>query len=132
GLFVPAGTPEAVGAKLRDAAKAAGNDATFQGALAKVETPLQYLDQPQVPAFWGKDAQKLAEGGNRVGEEEGTRGDVPTSDSHPLSPRPDSPARRSPRPTRSSPLSSTVSSSGRSTSIPNSPPSSASTATGTG
>ena len=70
GLFVPAGTPDAVIAKLREAAKAAVNDATFQGSLAKVETPIQYLDQPQFRAFWDADAKKLAEVVKRIGKVE--------------------------------------------------------------
>ena len=41
GLFVPAGTPEPVVAKLREAAKFAVNDAAFQSSLAKLETPIQ-------------------------------------------------------------------------------------------
>jgi tripartite-type tricarboxylate transporter receptor subunit TctC len=70
GLFVPAGTPEPVIAKLRDAAKAAVADATFQGALAKVETPIQYLDQPQFQRFWDADARKLADVVKRIGKVE--------------------------------------------------------------
>ena len=70
GLFVPAGTPEPVVAKLREAAKAAVADATFQAALAKVETPIQYLDQPQFQRFWDTDARKLAEVVKRIGKVE--------------------------------------------------------------
>jgi tripartite-type tricarboxylate transporter receptor subunit TctC len=70
GLFVPAGTPDAIVAKLRDAAKAAVNDATFQASLAKVETPIQYLDQPQFQTFWDADAKKLAEVVKRIGKVE--------------------------------------------------------------
>jgi tripartite-type tricarboxylate transporter receptor subunit TctC len=70
GLFVPAGTPDAVVAKLREAARAAVNDATFQGSLAKVETPIQYLDQPQFRTFWDADAKKLAEVVRRIGKVE--------------------------------------------------------------
>jgi tripartite-type tricarboxylate transporter receptor subunit TctC len=70
GLFVPAGTPEPVIARLRDAAKAAVADATFQGALAKVETPIQYLDQPQFQRFWDADARKLADVVKRIGKVE--------------------------------------------------------------
>jgi tripartite-type tricarboxylate transporter receptor subunit TctC len=70
GLFVPAGTPDAAIAKLRDAARAAVNDATFQGSLAKVETPIQYLDQPQFRTFWDADARKLAEVVKRIGKVE--------------------------------------------------------------
>jgi tripartite-type tricarboxylate transporter receptor subunit TctC len=70
GLFVPAGTPEAAIAKLRDAARAAIEDPTFRTALAKVETPVQYLDQPQFRAFWDNDAAKLAEAVKKIGKVE--------------------------------------------------------------
>lgn len=70
GLFVPAGTPEPVIAKLREASRAAVADPTFQGALAKVETPIQYLDQPQFKAFWDRDAHKLADVVQKIGKVE--------------------------------------------------------------
>jgi tripartite-type tricarboxylate transporter receptor subunit TctC len=70
GLFVPAGTPEPVIARLREAAKAAVADDTFKAALAKVETPIQYLDQPQFRAFWDKDAAKLADVVKKIGKVE--------------------------------------------------------------
>jgi len=68
GLFVPAGTPEPVVAKLREAARFAIEDAAFKGALAKVETPVQYLDQPQFRAFWDADARKLADVVKKIGK----------------------------------------------------------------
>ena len=70
GLFVPAGTPEPVVAKLREAARAAVQDPQFKAALAKVETPIQYLDQPQFAAFWSADARKLASVVQRIGHVE--------------------------------------------------------------
>jgi len=70
GLFVPAGTPDAAVAKLREAAKFAVDDANFKAALAKVETPVQYLDQPQFRAFWDADASKLANVVQRIGKVE--------------------------------------------------------------
>jgi tripartite-type tricarboxylate transporter receptor subunit TctC len=70
GLFVPAGTPPEVVAKLREAAKSAIDDATFKGALAKVETPIQYLDAPQFQVFWDADSKKLAEAVKRIGKVE--------------------------------------------------------------
>jgi tripartite-type tricarboxylate transporter receptor subunit TctC len=70
GLFVPAGTPEPVVAKLREAAKMAVNDGTFQTSLARVETPIQYLDQPQFRAFWDADAHKLADVVRKIGKVE--------------------------------------------------------------
>jgi tripartite-type tricarboxylate transporter receptor subunit TctC len=68
GLFVPAGTPEPVIARLREAARQAVEDATFKGSLAKVETPIQYLDQPQFRTFWDADARKLAAVVKRIGK----------------------------------------------------------------
>jgi tripartite-type tricarboxylate transporter receptor subunit TctC len=70
GLFVPAGTPDAAIAKLREAARFAVNDATFQASLGKVETPIQYLDQPQFRAFWDADARKLADVVKKIGRVE--------------------------------------------------------------
>ena len=70
GLFVPAGTPEPVIAKLREAARFAVDDAHFKASLAKVETPVQYLDQPQFRAFWDADARKLAEVVRKIGRVE--------------------------------------------------------------
>jgi len=70
GLFVPAGTPEPVIAKLREAARLAVADPAFRAALAQVETPIQYLDQPQFRAFWDADARKLAEVVKKIGKVE--------------------------------------------------------------
>ena len=70
GLFVPAGTPEPVIARLRESARAVVGDANFQAALARVETPIQYLDQPQFRAFWDADARKLAEAVHKIGRVE--------------------------------------------------------------
>ena len=70
GLFVPAGTPEPVIAKLREASRAAVDDATFKASLAKVETPIQYLDQPQFRTFWDNDAHKLADVVKKIGKVE--------------------------------------------------------------
>ena len=68
GLFAPAGAPEPVIAKLREAARAAASDAKFVGALAAVETPVQYLDAPEMQKFWASDAKKLADAVARVGK----------------------------------------------------------------
>ena len=70
GLFVPAGTPPEVVAKLREAAKAVVNDDTFRAALARVETPIQYLDAPQFQGFWDADSRKLADVVKRIGKVE--------------------------------------------------------------
>src|SRR5437660_8467060 len=70
GLFAPAGAPESVIAKLREAARAAASDAKFVGALSAVETPVQYLDAPEMQKFWASDAKKLADAVARVGKVE--------------------------------------------------------------
>jgi tripartite-type tricarboxylate transporter receptor subunit TctC len=70
GLFAPAGTPQPVIEKLRAAAKQVVADPTFRNALEKVETPVQYLDQPQFRTFWDNDAKKLATAVHRIGKVE--------------------------------------------------------------
>ena len=68
GLFVPTGTPESVTARLRDAARVAAADPKFVGALATVDTPVQYLDAPELQKFWAGDAKKLSDAVTRVGK----------------------------------------------------------------
>jgi tripartite-type tricarboxylate transporter receptor subunit TctC len=67
-LFAPAGTPEPVLAKLREAARVAAADPSFVSALATLETPVQYLDTPQFQRFWDSDAQSLGAAVRRVGK----------------------------------------------------------------
>ena len=69
-LFAPAGTPEAVLAKLREASRAAAADPRFVSAMATIETPIQYLDAPELARFWAADAQKLGEAVRRIGKVE--------------------------------------------------------------
>jgi tripartite-type tricarboxylate transporter receptor subunit TctC len=68
GIFVPAGTPEPVVSRLRDAARAAATDPKFVAAMATVETPVQYLDAPELQRFWDADAKKLGDAVRRVGK----------------------------------------------------------------
>jgi tripartite-type tricarboxylate transporter receptor subunit TctC len=67
-LFAPAGTPEPTIARLRDAARAAVADPKFIAAMATVETPIQYLDAPEMQRFWDADNQKLGEAVRRIGK----------------------------------------------------------------
>ena len=67
-LFAPAGTPEPIVARLREAARIAASDPRFVSTLATVETPVQYLDAPELRRFWDADAKKLAEAVQRVGK----------------------------------------------------------------
>jgi tripartite-type tricarboxylate transporter receptor subunit TctC len=68
GLFAPAGTPEPVIVRLREAARAATVDARFMAALATVETPIQYMDAPELQRFWDADVKKLGDVVRRVGK----------------------------------------------------------------
>ena len=68
GLFAPSGTPEPVIVRLREAARAATVDARFMAALATVETPIQYMDAPDLQRFWDADAKKLGDVVRRVGK----------------------------------------------------------------
>ena len=61
GLMAPAGTPPAIVQKLRDAVRQGVEDPDFKTAMAKVETPVSYLDAPDFKKFWDADAKKLAE-----------------------------------------------------------------------
>ncbi len=67
GLFVPAGTPEAVVTKLRQAAKAASEDARAKQALAAAGTSFQYQDAPEFERFVQADARSMAALVQRIG-----------------------------------------------------------------
>jgi tripartite-type tricarboxylate transporter receptor subunit TctC len=69
-LFVPAGTPEAALAKLRDAARLSVSDSKFVAAMSTVDTPIQYLDAPELQKFWDADNQKLGDAVRRIGKVE--------------------------------------------------------------
>jgi tripartite-type tricarboxylate transporter receptor subunit TctC len=68
GMFAPRGTPEPIMKKLRETARAAMEDPDFKSALAKMETPVAYMDAPEFQKFWEKDAKMLADAIKRVGK----------------------------------------------------------------
>jgi tripartite-type tricarboxylate transporter receptor subunit TctC len=61
GLFAPRATPEPVMKVLRDTARKAVEDPEFQAMMAKVNSPVHYLDAPEFAKFWMADAKRLAE-----------------------------------------------------------------------
>ncbi len=67
GLFAPRGTPEPIMKKLRDTVRAAVQDPEFKSAMAKMETPIAYMDAPEFQKFWDKDAKMLADAIKRIG-----------------------------------------------------------------
>lgn len=70
GVFVPAGTPDAAVKVLRDATRKAVDDPDFKAVMAKLSTPINYLDAPEFRQFWDRDAKRLAEVIKAVGRVE--------------------------------------------------------------
>jgi tripartite-type tricarboxylate transporter receptor subunit TctC len=60
GMFVPVATPEPVVKVLRDAVRQAVNDADFKSQMAKVNSPVNYLDAPDFAKYVDADAKRLA------------------------------------------------------------------------
>jgi tripartite-type tricarboxylate transporter receptor subunit TctC len=70
GVFAPAATPQPILARLREAVRAAVNDADFKAAMNKVSTPISYLDAPDFQKFWDGDARRLAVALEKIGKVE--------------------------------------------------------------
>lgn len=68
GLFAPAATPQSIMAVLRDAARRTAEDPEFKEAMAKVETPIAYLDAPEFKTFLDRDSQRLRVAVERIGK----------------------------------------------------------------
>lgn len=68
GLFAPAAAPQSVIAMLRDAARRTTEDPEFKEAMAKVETPIAYLDAPQFGIFLDRDSRRLRTAVERIGK----------------------------------------------------------------
>ncbi len=69
-MFVPRATSPAITRLLRDAVRQAVGDPGFKSAMARLETPIHYLDAEGFQRFWDRDAQAPAEGVRRVGRVE--------------------------------------------------------------
>jgi tripartite-type tricarboxylate transporter receptor subunit TctC len=68
GIFVPAGTPEPVVARLREAAKAAANDERVKQVLGTAGSPILYLDAPEFQRYVDADAAKMSDVVKKVGK----------------------------------------------------------------
>ncbi|MGD9884372.1 MAG: Bug family tripartite tricarboxylate transporter substrate binding protein [Reyranella sp.] len=68
GLFAPAATPQPILATLRDAVKRTVAEPNFKEAMAKVETPIAYLDAPEFKTFLARDAERLRIAVERIGK----------------------------------------------------------------
>ena len=70
GLFAPRGTPDGVMKVLRDAVRKSVEDPDFKTMMAKVNSPIQYMDAPEFNKYWQADARRLAEVVKVVGKVE--------------------------------------------------------------
>jgi tripartite-type tricarboxylate transporter receptor subunit TctC len=70
GLFAPVRTPAPIVDTLRKTVASSVADADFVNAMAKVSTPIQYLDQPAFVPFFAADAKRLAEAVRKIGRVE--------------------------------------------------------------
>lgn len=70
GLFTTAGTPDIAMNALRDAVRKGVEDPAFKAAMAKLNTPINYLDAPEFRKFWDDDARRLAEVVRTIGRVE--------------------------------------------------------------
>jgi tripartite-type tricarboxylate transporter receptor subunit TctC len=70
GVFAPAKTPQAVIGRLRKALADAVADPEFKDAMAKISTPIQYLDQPEFVKFFAEDRKRMADAVRKMGRVE--------------------------------------------------------------
>jgi len=68
GVVAPAAVPPNVQHRLRAAVRAAVADPQFVGAMAKVSTPINYLDAPEFKDFWVADAARLRVAVEKIGK----------------------------------------------------------------
>ena len=67
-VVAPAAIPPNVQHRLRAAVRAAVADPQFTGAMAKVQTPISYLDAPEFKDFWVADAKRLTAAVHKIGK----------------------------------------------------------------
>ena len=70
GLFVPTGTPAGVVAKLREASRAAAQDARVVQSIGTAGSPIQYLDQPEFRRYVESETRVMADAVRRIGKAE--------------------------------------------------------------
>jgi tripartite-type tricarboxylate transporter receptor subunit TctC len=69
-LFVPAGTPAPVIARLRDAAKKAAADAQVVATIGRAGSPIEHLDAPEFQRYLEADAKGMVEAVKKIGRVE--------------------------------------------------------------
>lgn len=70
GLFVPAGTPDAVVQRLRAAARAAANDQKVKDVIFNAGSPVMYQDAPEFELYVQNDVKRMADVVKKIGKVE--------------------------------------------------------------
>lgn len=70
GLFVPAGTPDAVVQRLRVAARAAANDQKVKDVIFNAGSPVMYQDAPEFELYVQNDVKRMADVVKKIGKVE--------------------------------------------------------------
>lgn len=70
GLFVPAGTPDAIVEKLRAAAHKAADDPQVKQTIGGAGSPILYMDMPQFTNYVNADAKKMTDVVKKIGRVE--------------------------------------------------------------
>jgi tripartite-type tricarboxylate transporter receptor subunit TctC len=70
GLFVPAGAPDAVVTRLREAARVAAADPKVVQTIGAAGSPMLYLDAPEFSRYWSADAARMADVVQKIGRVE--------------------------------------------------------------
>lgn len=68
GLFAPKAVPAGIIKIVGDAVRQAVQEPEFKTAMAKVETPIAYLEGEAFKSWWDRDARILAEAVRRIGK----------------------------------------------------------------
>jgi tripartite-type tricarboxylate transporter receptor subunit TctC len=69
-LFVPAGTPEPIVARLREAARKAAADPQVVQTIGRAGSPIEYLDAPDFQRYWDADAALMTDAVKKIGKVE--------------------------------------------------------------
>jgi tripartite-type tricarboxylate transporter receptor subunit TctC len=70
GLFIPAGTPEAVAQRLRASARAAANDPKVREVIGNAGSPVLYQDTPDFEKYVQSDVRRMADVVKKIGKVE--------------------------------------------------------------
>jgi tripartite-type tricarboxylate transporter receptor subunit TctC len=69
GLFVPAGTPDAIVDRLREASRTAAHDERVIKAIGAAGSPIQYQDAPEFAQFVDEEAELMSGVVKRIGKQ---------------------------------------------------------------